>query len=79
MEMRRIQPTTYPGAAVRAMEIVGVPLLGSLVARALWDHLSWWDAGLNVLIWLAVSALLTLAFSGGIEPRADRDEEREER
>jgi hypothetical protein len=36
-------------------------------------ELSWSTVFLRLLIWAVVSALMALAFSGGVEPRRERD------
>lgn len=73
--MRGGQPRTYKQAVVWAALIVGTPLVVSTVLDVAFDEVSWTTVLLNFAIWLAISALVALAFSGGVEPRRNREDE----
>ena len=70
----RGQPTTYSGAFVRAALVIGAPLLIWTLLDGVAEDLSWGTALLRLLLWAGISALMALAFAGGVEPRQDRED-----
>lgn len=56
--------------------LVGVPVAPGTGLDVLAGELSWGMVFLRILIWTLVSALLALAFSGGVEPRSRRSGDR---
>ena len=74
--MRERRPTTYRGAVWRAALVVGAPVALWTVLDALAGELSWGTALLRLPIWVVVTALMALAFSGGVEPRSRRPGDR---
>lgn len=56
--------------------LVGVPVALGTGLDVLAGELSWGMVLLRILIWTVVSALLALAFSGGVEPRLRRSGDR---
>ena len=74
--MRDRGPQTYRGAVLWAAAIIGAPLALHTVLDLAAGDLSWSTLLLRLLLWIVVSALLTLAFSGGVEPRSRRPKDR---